>query len=104
MPDGNLVTDRRDGRVRGTWQYVTIGEDDDAETKVWETFGKAAGTHKIEFRSARRFRLGDLVTIRTGTRVTIGRISSVTKSNTESRYQYVSGDLAVTLTELLRRD
>lgn len=110
---GTIQQARPASRVRGKWAVKRITADagqTDAETAeairaaAADAFGdRITGAHKIEFWSDQALRLGDVVNMRLdGQRVT-GSISKVNLICGSSRRLYVTGDLAVTLTEKLKR-
>lgn len=90
-------------RVPGKWVTLALGDNDDAEQKAQEAFGKKAGTNKVEFRCDRDFALGDEIALRTDAELVTGRISYKGLRFGDAQITYRIGDLAVTLTEKMQR-
>lgn len=90
-------------RVKGSWEKLVLGANDDAEQKVREKFGANSGAHKAVFRSDREFALGDAISLRAENNLVEGRISYKARKKSDSWWIYRTGDLAVTLTDKMKR-
>lgn len=117
--DGNAITERHrttwylaeDGsvsqsiparRAQGSWTTISVGNDDDVETKVVEEFAKSKSSHKLEFWSDRDLAVHDDCTFLVYGELLQSYISYKRKASTDKRFYYKSGELATTATEKLR--
>lgn len=100
---GDITHSPPEPRVKGAWEKLVLGDNDDAEQKVREKFGANTGAHKAEFRCDREFALGDAVSLRTDDDLVEGRISYKAREKDDSWWIYKTGDLAVTLTDKMKR-
>lgn len=90
-------------RVQGSWKLVTLSSGDDAEQKAREAFGRTSGAHNVQFKTGREFAVGDVVNLRIDDTTVTGRISSKSLDFGENWYLYKTGNLAVKLTDKIKR-
>lgn len=101
--DGTISTTEPENRIAGSWVILQAsGSADPAEVAAAALAG-STGDHKIEFASKREFHLGDACRFWIDGRSINGRISKVSRNDTEDIWHYTSGDLTVTLTDKLKK-
>ena len=81
---------------------ISVGDDDDVETKVIEEFAKSKSSHKLEFWSDRDLAVHDDCTFMVYGELLQSYSSYKRKASTDKRLYYKSGELATTATEKLR--
>lgn len=101
--DGSISNTVPDHRADGSWIVMGVGDNDDAAEKAAAKFADNRSAHKVEFWSDRAMRVGDRVSIRLGSDVCAGEISYVGRRSGRAMTYYKSGDLAITLTDQIRR-
>lgn len=89
-------------RAEGKWDILTVSGKADVETKVREAFAKNKSSHKIEFYSDKDLAVQTDCTFTVYGELLQSYISYKSKSSTDSRYFYKSGELATTAAEKLR--
>ena len=99
--DGTASTTVPLNRAVGSWQTITIGEDDDPQEKVVEEFAKNSTSHKVELYSDTQMKVGDTIKVRIGGEVFEGVINAISHKKGDFRKLYRIGDLPTTLTEEL---
>lgn len=97
--DGTASTTVPVNRAVGSWQTITIGEDDDQQEKVDEEFAKNKIAHKVELYSDVQMKVGDTIRMRISGEVFEGQINSISRKKGDFRQLYRIGDLPTTLTE-----
>lgn len=108
-PPGTLVTMARylkpspPAELPGKWETIFVSGSGDVEAKVKETFAKNKANHKLEFFSKLDLNVQDDCTFRVYGELLSSYISYKSKSSTDSRWFYRSGELATTAAEKLRR-
>ena len=103
LTDGSITnTYTADNRVDGEWIYLEVANAEDEQEKVENEFAKNSDSHLIEFYSTEDFEFCDNLLIRTDKGVILkSYVSSISKSDTDDRKLYKSGELLTTLTEKL---
>lgn len=104
--DGQISTTAPPSRIGGGWAIVSVADDATSDEMLQAAQGALnynTGDYKVEFSSSRKIGLGDAVTMRIGGRTVTGRVSKVFKTDKDNLWHYVSGDLAVTLTDKLSK-
>lgn len=100
---GNISQNVPASRAEGEWAYITIGKDEDPETKAREKFKENISSHKIEFFSDRIYNFWDTVHFKIDGEVMNSRIVGIFISSDQTKYLYRCGDLATTLTEKVQK-
>lgn len=100
--DGSVTQSVPARRAEGSWTTISVGSDDDVETKVVEEFAKHRSSHKLEFWSDRDLAVHDDCTFFVYGELLQSYISYKRKSSTDKRFYYKSGELATTATEKMR--
>lgn len=91
-------------RINGAWKVVPSQDGETSRATAKKVFAENKDSHKVEFYSAEAYELYDRVTMRfsDGT-VETYTVTGIRISSSDSRYLYVCGDMAVTLTDKLKR-
>lgn len=97
--DGTVSTEVPLNRAVGSWQTITIGEDDDQQEKVVEEFAKNSTSHKVELYSDVQMKVGDTIRLRISGEIFEGQINAISRKKGDIRQLYRIGDLPTTLTE-----
>lgn len=101
---GNVSTTPPVPRIRGRWEIVKVGDNDDPAQKAREAFkGGKAGAFNVQFASDRDYSVGDIINLRTDGKLVCGQITAKTTVCNERWTLYKTGDLAVTLTDKINR-
>lgn len=101
--DGSVSQTVPARRASGKWETIFVSGSGDVEAKVKETFAKNKANHKLEFFSKLDLNVQDDCTFRVYGELLSSYISYKSKSSTDSRWFYRSGELATTAAEKLRR-
>lgn len=101
--NGSISTSIPAKRVEGDWEYLSIGQDDDPETKAREKFKENISSHKIEFYSDRDYNLWDTIHLKIDNDIMESKIVAIISSSETDRKLYKCGDLATTLTEKVNK-
>lgn len=101
--DGEIHTEPPEKRPKGDWKLEKIGKDDDAYAKAKEIFDDNIASHKIEFYSDNIYQFWDIVKFKIDGEIFLSNITSIFLSSDNKRYLYTAGDLATTLTEIVKR-
>ena len=89
-------------RAEGAWEVLALMEGEDMDGRVQDVFSQNANSHKIEWKSNRKFDLYDTTHIRLDGGLMSSYISYIGISSGDNRFHYKSGELATTLTERLK--
>ena len=81
---------------------LALMEGEDMDARVQDVFSQNSNSHKIEWKSNRRFDLYDTTHIRLDGGLMSSYISYIGISSGDNRFHYKSGELATTLTERLK--
>lgn len=90
-------------RAAGEWGMISVAGEADIQAKVIETFARNKFTHKLEFWSTIDLAVLEDCEFWVHGELLRSHISYKSKSSTDHRYYYKSGELATTATEKLRR-
>lgn len=101
VADGSITQDANaTERVRGGWEYIKGGDDEEADVK--DKFARNTYSHQIVFRSPKIYNWGSGVKIRMlDGRIITSRITAIMDDGGDM-LTYTAGEARVTLTEILQ--
>lgn len=100
--DGDICTEEPAFRAEGKWEVLAVEETEDLQEKVQDIFSQNSNSHKIEWRSTKKYELYDTIVLRLDGGIMTSYVSYIGISSADGRYYYKSGELATTLTERLK--
>lgn len=100
--EGNISTTEPESRAVGDWLVAGDISEDDPLTVAKRKFSKNTDQKKIELYSDRAFDIHDTLNVRIGSRLISTKVSCIYIQSTDSRYYYRCGNLATTLTEIVK--
>ena len=100
--DGDICTEEPVFRAEGKWEVLAVDETEDLQEKVQDIFSQNSNSHKIEWRSTKKYELYDTIVLRLDGGIMTSYVSYIGISSADGRYYYKSGELATTLTERLK--
>lgn len=89
-------------RASGSWGILSLQGDVDVQAKVVEEFAKSRANHKLVFWSTLDLEIQDSCTFVISGELLTSYIAHKSKTSTDSRFYYKSGELATTVTEKLK--
>lgn len=100
--DGDICAKEPVFRAEGKWEVLALEETEDLQEKVQDIFSQNSNSHKIEWRSTKKYELYDTIVLRLDGGIMTSYVSYIGISSADGRNYYKSGELATTLTERLK--
>ena len=100
--NGNITDTVPEERAEGTWEVIGNDSEDEPIVVARRKFAKNIDSKKVELYSDRKFNIYDVLTVRIGTRLITTTVSCIYVQSDDSRYYYRCGNLATTLTEIVK--
>lgn len=100
--DGNITETEPANRADGTWEVIGNDSDDTPLVVAKRRFAKNIESKKVEIYSDRKFNIYDTLKVRIGERLITTTVSCIYVKSSDRRYYYRCGNLATTLTEIVK--
>lgn len=101
--DGDISSTPSQNRAKGIWRITTANADDDPKAIATDIFNSNTDNHKIEFYSDKFYEYYQPLSMRLRREVVDTIVTSRVHRSSDSRYFYICGNLATTLTDKIKK-